>query len=355
MPATPQNEHSPLFAETLSAVFGDAVTAARRDYPGETKSTAFIDLSAPDSKEQLARWLITTFKAHAPSYPDDELRSLVYKYLESDEHLKDTGFCRKLADVGTSMLGVRSVITSDFFRLNFPDPVKLLSITFNHELGHLVAENGVAPSRQRISGETNDKDRNEGEIAADIFMLLRCLQQRAISRKDVDDWSLFRAINAWRYDDAHHLTTIAIDKLVLSSADAAFMSLTPAETKAIAENHARLFRISDQEQERLRIIFRQALPRQGYFESDTGHTRRCLKKLAEICRAAPDDSVEFYVSARILRTALDDGKLVIPGQKKPVTVYVKGGYWDDLRCEITARARGTRAEKTLAPKLPAGA
>jgi hypothetical protein len=333
----------------FAAAFSKAVTDARLDYPEETKNVTFIDMSAPGA----VRKILHSFLNACPNPAYIAEKSALLRYISEKimaREIKKYFLSQPALCLPMQIAPLLMVHSSPKNRL-FPslDDSQHTFIAFTHELGHLVTENTPKLSRHAFNETASaNEERNESEIAADTFAMLLGLRKGVLTEAVIERYSLDRAVHAWACGNWEHLTTLALDKLILSPDHTNFISLTPAEIKSVAECHAREFKMNNPQLKDLGLRLEVASSLRG----SSHYAQYELARLADACRGSKDDSPEFYVAARILRAALDDKKLHIPGEKKPLRLSLDGKYWDDLRRELCIRARRSGAEKMLAPRLP---
>jgi hypothetical protein len=181
--------------------------------------------------------------------------------------------------------------------------------TFDHETGHALFP-GMEGARS--------------ENVADAFAALRHLQRFGGETEDLDYCAWKRAMIFMRSGATSHLTTFTVDKIVLDSRSADFMSLSPQETAAIARAYAKRHTLSEKRLKKLAADFRplKKLP-----------PKQAFRKLARLTLAAPPDTPTFYLGARILSGALRPEGTVLDGRK----IILNGREWDRLRDQLDAR------------------
>src|SRR5690606_22567515 len=102
-----------------------------------------------------------------------------------------------------------------------------------------------------------------------------------------------------------HLTTFTVDKILCDSQTADFMSLSPQETLAVARDYAKKNTPSPEKLKSLSKTFGPLgkMPLQQAF-----------RKLGEITLKADKNSDAFYLGARVLSGALQEGGVTLDGR-----------------------------------------
>ncbi len=299
-------------ADTAAFSFARAVDEARRDFPKETANTTFIDGSAVDAYEKLYAWAV-----------EQKFRTIEW------ERMLAPRFEEKQAAVATGHNGGMLMIMHPDRPSNvFPDaPDKCNHYTFDHELGHLVAPKG--------SGRGIKPDLAEN--VADSFAVLRGLQRGTLVKENLAVLSSHRDACFLLYGGLSHLTSMAIDAIIINPRHTDFMSLTSRQTAHIATRNAEAF----DKPERLMNKFAQvAKIGSPDLESDLLHLAESLEQrlhaLTEICMKASPSSMTFYLAARIVVSAIDARGATYVGQYVPL----QGGvtHWQDLKEAILQRA-----------------
>jgi hypothetical protein len=161
------------------------------------------------------------------------------------------------------------------------DPEKATMGMLDHEIGHLVVKHAADKTCSLIDKETR----------ADVYASLRALQR--FGGEEAADLG-FHRLNVFldSANDIDYLTTFAVDRVIIDSQTADFISLTPKQTVALAEHYAEKYLPSNTELNRLK---------QDFSALTTDFT---LGKISEITLAAPVDSLTFYIGARALNAKM---------------------------------------------------
>lgn len=157
------------------------------------------------------------------------------------------------------------------------DPDKATMGMLDHEIGHLVVKHAADKTRSLIDKETR----------ADVYAILRSLQR--FGRDDSADLGFHRLkVFLDGANDIDYLTSFAVDRVIIDSQTADFISLTPKQTAVLAEQYAEKYVPNDTELNRLKQDF-------SVLATDFS-----LSKISEVTLAAPVDSLTFYIGARAL-------------------------------------------------------
>lgn len=280
-------------ASKLDFDFNKAAQKALKDHPQLKNSVIFFD-AKNDNWKTTADFLLQIEAS------DDDVKELSRGVREARK-LK-TSFCQALElDDGTSLtvmvfhsdknplFGIKSKMTDD-------------ACTFDHELAHAL---------------TPGLEGTPSENTADAYAVLRHLQRNG-DKDDIDYCGWKRAAIFLKTGVTSHLTTFSVDKILCDSQTADFMSLSPAETLAIARDYARQNTPSPQKLKSLSKTFApiKKLPLQQAF-----------RKLGDITLRADAHSDTFYLGARVLTGALQEGGITLDGR----SIVLKGKEWDNLR------------------------
>jgi len=299
-------------ADTPAFSFARAVDDARRDFPKETANTTFIDGSADDAHEKLYAWAV------AQKFRTIEWERILLPQFEG----KQAGV------VPGHNGGMLMIMHPDRPSNVFPGATdKCNHYTFDHELGHLVAPKGTG----------RDVAPDLAENVADSFAVLRGLQRGTLVKQDLAALSAHRDSGFLLYGGLSHLTSMAIDSIIINPRHTDFMSLSPLQTARIATRHAEAF----DKPARLMEKFEQVAKIGKYRPEDGGlpleeRLEQRLHALTEICMKARPASMTFYLAARIVVSAIDAGGATYVGQNVPL----QGGaaHWQDLKEAILKRA-----------------
>lgn len=275
--------------------FRAAVRKVVKDHPEIKKSTIFVDAANDD--------YIATAPVRRALDNDDDAYEDLEKTVRTAKRLK-TSFSDTLPL--DSKRSIKSVVFhSDRHTLYDPDNKHIDDIgTFDHETGHV------------LSPET------EGTLAentADAYAAVRHFQRFCKQETDLDYAAWKRSVIFMTSGQTSHLTTFTLDKIIIDRASANFVSLTPAETAAIAKDYARKH---TPDEERLRSLSRafRAVRTKKVDEAT-------FRRIAGITLQADAQSDVFYMGARALLTPLSRAKVKLDGK----TIALKGSEWDNLR------------------------
>lgn len=183
--------------------------------------------------------------------------------------------------------------------------------TFDHETAHAL---------------TPEFNGTLAESAADCYAALRHLQ-----REKSDDGALQYA--AWKRaaisllsGTVSHLTTPALDQLLLDAKTVDVLSLTPAETLALAKKYAQDNTPPAPRLKKLADDFNAVRGTKG---------AAAFRKIAEITLAADAQSDTFKYGARVLQHAIGRDNLTLDGKK----VALKGPEWQQISRRLTQKAQ----------------
>lgn len=328
--------------------FNAAVAAARRDYPEETAHVTFVNLSAPDAQERIRGW----FNA-ATDLPQAEIAAF------AAQAGRKTGFMRIAHGTGKIIVAASASPSSRY--LGGDSPAKEAAYAFSHELGHAVVTHGAAAAYPDAAPL---HEQARGEIAADVFAVLRGIAQKTMTREDARRLSLSRAMKA----PGSHLTSQAVDALLDEKTDAEIAALAPAAAKKLACEYAEKFTPQPGEiealAERLKWVrtekktspampggdIRDALkkvfakisanaPASARLPEDGVKLRHVpgeewLENLRDVCAFAEAGSLTQHVACKILGHALETGKAGFPEEK---TFDVTGEKWDAARAMLARK------------------
>lgn len=285
--------------------FNKAVAEARRDYPRATKNTTFVDLDAPDAMEQMISWVEKLDEA-------------------SIEVLYRTGTLMEMTPESdgitvSSLYGDRKLVATHskynrFLPFFAGEPEKQAAFVFFHELGHVVvpgADNGT----------------NYSEQGADVFGVLRGIAKGLFEKKDVKKLADERLVAYLKSLDIQHLSTMALDAVVINPKQIDFVSLTPKQIARIASEHAEAFvNPFDTERKILEATIG------GWSAGDKFHN------FADIALKSSGFTHEFYIAARMLKPLLDKN---IPDAAVASMTGMKPEKWQKVK-EAIARKTSKR-------------
>jgi len=291
--------------------FDQAVAQARRDYPAETAQTTFINGDDPDAREQLYKWAVSQRKR---TIEWDDMEA----YLENKRP-----FSSDSREEGTVLMMHPSNPTKSFPN----DPDKSNYLTFDHELGHIVAPKGMGKGIPR----------DVTEMVADSFAAIRGLQRGTLTKQDVQTMADQRDAGFLLYSGLDHLTSMTLDAIVINPKNIDIHSLSPHDVAQIANRHANAF-------EHKRGSYNKFAPIEE-FGKPTWHdaalpaeerVEQRLHAVTEIAMTARPSSMSFYLAARMIINAVEHGGVTYNGE----TVELKGGkaHWQSVKEAVEKRA-----------------
>ncbi len=330
--------------------FDAAVSAARRDYPLETARVTFIDLAAPDAGHALKDWLRRASPAFIQSFAEKGDTPEAALYHAAEKFLLKNGVAEVDYATGNILVAASSKPASKYLG-STATQAQQAAYVFAHELGHAVTRNGFTrdwrgadASGAASSRGTPRHEKAEGEMAADVFAVLRCLSQGTITQEQAQEVSLQRALKP----PGVHTTSPALDAAIKSLGEA---QLSPVAVQAMAEKTAKYHAPAPGEIEelsqrlswlravpkqmqtdpvmakKLKIVFdkiRQRAPRGADLPDSIVVLRRLtpqewLENVADVFNKAPKNSLAAIVTAKILDHAPQPQK---PG-KAQMAAYKK--------------------------------
>lgn len=242
-------------------VFQDAVAKAKRDYPAETRNITFIDGSAPDAREQVAAWVKKNINTDYMKWvmPNNSKESIIDNIAHSA--MKQSFFAMKdpVSQKGLMFFDEKQA------QENLPlDRDAKLHYMFNHELGHLVMKDATASDLYNTHKNTPyaflrgvvTQAVLESENKADSFGALKSYAEGHLDADDLRTIAAGRAQAMIANNMSSHLTAMSLDALSISADMGQFISLKPAEIKAIAAEHARLYCPTPQDMVELHALSR---------------------------------------------------------------------------------------------------
>lgn len=312
--------------------FETAVAAARRDYPAETSNASFIDAAQPDGRAKLVRW----WEDSSEDFRfDNDL--FIFMTEDSPQCTGDKETNRKLMIFSSDYESpVTFGLTSRRVRQGF---------TFNHELGHIVANHGL--SAEQVEGKDgNSKDVHvRAEIVADCFGILRSLAQKIITREDARRLTFWRGIAG----GTKHATAQAVDALLQAIEDKKIdpAKLTLEEIKSTAAVYAEKYAPTRDESAALDLSCGYEFFHVEAVDDKGGKRERTnegwLENMADVCEKKPMASYAFYAAAKTLSVILATGKEPFTGKKFDVT----DKKWDEVRKKLKERAEQSGARHLL--------
>lgn len=319
--------------------FTAAVEKARKDYPEVTKNVVFIDLSAPDARQQV----LEAISKISPPPSGEDVESFMKEF---SKHLNSDGFVNDCG--GMSFLFATSHPKRGFYHRKYPE--QAAAYCFAHELGHLVVKGGR--HAEKGSAINTLWMTNFSETAADSFAMITGLNEGWLTPNDIIKISLERAMNGWISKGLSHMTTIALDDIVVRVEDIVPLPLTPDEIKAIAYNHTlefmlprevmnntfnQLARLSPADSlKSLEANQHMALECAGAQENMAQEMADIMQRhtriLAEACMSEPHTSASFHLYGRVLAKILRTGKI------EGVMIDTSDPFWDKLRKDLVEKS-----------------
>lgn len=293
----------------LAFDFNKAAQKALKDHPQLKNKVMFFD-AKNDNWKNAAELLLQKEAS------EEDVKDLARGVREARK-LK-TSFCQALElDNGKSLtvmvfhsdkhplFGTKSEMTDD-------------ACTFDHELAHALTP--------KLEGTPS-------ENTADAYAVLRHLQ-RGGDGEDMDYCGWKRAAIFIKSGTTSHLTTFTVDKILCDSQTADFMSLSPQETLAVAKDYAKKNTPSPEKLKSLSKTFGPLgkMPLQQAF-----------RKLGEITLKADKNSDAFYLGARVLSGALQEGGVTLDGR----SIVLKGKEWDKLKKALDSKIATLPANHAL--------
>ncbi|MDY0008163.1 MAG: hypothetical protein RBS08_00520 [Bdellovibrionales bacterium] len=303
--------------------FDRAVQRARQDYPAETRNITFIDIDRPDAQQQYAGWL-------AQLSPKARVRATQcgVPKLESDTGAFAMGF------EGKVVVAVHGQQPQSWRVPEIPQG-RWMQYVFDHELGHAVVKGGM------YNGILNPPP-NFKESIADSFAVLRGLRNGTLQREEIRILADHRMEDFMRRQGLpqQHLTTMALDALVINPKQTDFMSLSHAEIKSVAHAHAKAF--SNDSKTNLALISSKFCWDGEKSDVEKLHTH--VKRLTDLAEQAPADSSRFYIALRALKTPLAE---------KAVSHYISAEAWQEKLQKLESRAPHRDVGAVAAAQKPA--
>lgn len=281
--------------------FHKAVRQLVKDHPELRRNSLFID-----AKQGL--WLEPS--PVLARLADDGALEEVEETVKTARRLKSS-FAQAVA------LGKKQVQTLVFYPDRHPLYAQRRGLiddtgSFDHESGHILAPQAAGTL---------------SENTADAYALLRRLQRFGAEEPDTGYCGWKRAYVFATSGVASHLTTFTADRITCDAKTADFMSLTPAETKAIARDYARRHTPDAKRLQSLAAAFK---PLKGAAPED-----KTFRRLASITLKAPVESDAFYLGARILAGPLAPGGIILDGK----SIVLQGRDWETIRRRLEKKLK----------------
>lgn len=357
--------------KSLSPTFQETVAQIRREYPEEAKNVTFVDIASRNWRQGVRSFLgsISASTRATHMYEFNALYLLQQMY---EEYSQPEGRRRKTelpdeppedeaAAVKMYLRAVESFPSSFAFK-DFDTGRSIVFLarkghinetshgTLYHEFGHIAVPGGINDHRDeeyklRAPPEIEAISLKR-EIAADGFECLHALKKSAEGRQKTEALSLARAFEYFSCGGTSHLTTIALDKILVTEKDIV-RSLTPQQIKAVAAAHAKECEISSTDTQNLGYVHVKWAYTSWLFEKLPPAEQRA-QEMAVFAKWAheyeKEDSNTYYIADKILRHVLKTGEIPYPAAQKVDTSIPE---WDDIKKRLAGRrpAAEVRAEK----------
>lgn len=296
---------------SLSFDFNKVARQALHDHPELKKDILFVDA---ENDNYLASSSTLT---HLDD--DDDAQDELAKTVRHAKRLR-TSFAQSIMIDDTKTIHA-VVFHPDRHTLFDPHNRAIDSIgTMDHELGHLLSPNA---------------ERTHGENVADAYAILRHLQRFDGQQTQADYAAWKRAMVFISGGYTSHLTTFTLDKILLDRTSANFVSLTPAQTVAIARDYARKHTPSQDRLSKLSADFHSARSKtinQNFF-----------REVARITLAADTSTDTFYLGARALMPVLGASHMTLNGKN----IILRGPEWARLHAQLARKIETLPAQHPL--------
>jgi len=290
--------------------FNAAVAEAKRDFPALTQNVTFINGDDPDAKHRLRAWAIA-----------QRLRTVEWDRLV-EPMFDNQRACAIPGHAGGYVLLMHPSAPSMRFGA---DADKANHYTFDHELGHIVTKRGT--------GDLPDV----AEHSADSFAALRGLQRGTLTKADVQRAADMNDAGFLIYCGLSHLTSMSLDAIVINPKNIDYTALSPQETAALADKHAKAFHLRPRSYNTFAPIDEIGKPKwndAGLPPAERVEAR--LHALTDIAMHAPPSSMLFYLAARLIVNAVEHNGVTYAGQQ--VALDGKNPHWQSLKDAVLARA-----------------
>lgn len=302
--------------------FNKAVEEAKHDFPEETKNVTFVDLDAPEADQQLRDWVNSL---------SEKTKNAMQRGGALDAFSTNcSGFAFDAQSEGKKILAIHSNYCKDITMFGHA-PEKQAAFVFDHELGHIVVP------------EANTAT-NKSENKADGFAIIRGLKRGSMDKKDAQLIADSRAVDFFLEGDLVHLTTAGMDNLIVNPKKINFLDLTPAQIAAIAHKHGETFASDKDSRAELTSAFIAKGVDDGAPSQEVCQKR--LEQLGQVCIHARKNSLEFYVAARIVKTAMEHGGI------NDMPLCTTGPEWDKVAKAIEEKTKGKDIGAKIAVDQP---
>lgn len=313
--------------------FDAAVAEARRDYPKETQDITFINGDDPDARQKLYDWAVS-----------QKLRTLEWDRM-LEPMLDNKLSCAQAGHNGGFVVLVHPSAPSMRFG---EDHDKANHYTFDHELGHIITKKGMGHGA------------DIAEHAADSFAALRGLQRGTLDKKDLQRAADMNDAGFLIYCGLSHLTSMTLDAIAINPKNIDYVSLSPKETAALADKHAKTFQMKFWSYNKFAPIDEIGKP--NFHDAGLPPEERVearLHALTEIAMQAPTNSKTFYLAARIIVNAVEHNGVTYAGMHVPLDG--NNPHWKSLKDAVLTRAgdrdigarKAVQSPELTKPKTPA--
>jgi len=302
--------------------FDKAVEEAKHDFPEQTKNVTFVDLDAPDADQKLRDWVNSL---------SEKTKNAMQRGGALDAFTTTcSGFAFDAKGEDKKILAIHSHYCKDITMFQHA-PEKQAAFVFDHELGHIVVPEA-------------DTATNKSENKADGFAIIRGLKRGSMDKKDAQLIADARAVDFFLEGDLVHLTTVGMDKLLVNHKKINFLDLTPAQIAQIAHKHGETFATDKDNRAELTSAFIAKGVEDGAPTQDICQKR--LEQLGQVCLHARKNSLEFYVAARIVKTAMEHGGI------NNMPLDTSGPEWEKIAKVIDEKTKGVDLGAKLAVDKP---
>ena len=189
---------------------------------------------------------------------------------------------------------------------------------FDHELSHLA----IKDANRRTKFYPLD------ESICDSYAMLRHLQRSNNETTDTDFCGWKRALDTIDMKTATHLTSFAVDKIIVDAASRDFISLTREETAGLAHKYAKAHTPKEED---MRGIINHFAPLWGELRTITPDNLQPIRELARLTLQLSPSSPAFYVGHRVLAGFLN---------RKARGIVLEGQEWDKIREKLREKYKG---------------
>lgn len=334
--------------EKDSFSFKKAIREACRDFPLETRQVTFVEASTPDAHTKFTQTLKRMSK-------------------QTQKHvLTHTGSLNTAFELVRIIKG-DSVLSDDVSgrKILFVDPTEKsrgylfhAQFAFDHELGHIVTRNGLAP--MPLLEQTMAENPNQClsilarmECAADTFAALRGLQRGSVTIADIEQLSLDRALSTLNMGFIH-ITTLALDALLVHPDIKTLVQLSPQAMASFAADHAEKHAPSAHDIQTILLYFGMEFDEQQPHPKDKRSNldrtaANLVGRIAPMCSAGDNGcTTAFHIAARVMRHVFDTNGLHYPDQ---IDHKFDSKYWQFIEKRLSENAKEMgRLRPLLTPK-----